>query len=88
MYPFLPPVVAKGSQGTMSLTKSTNSFPICMSAVTAPAPSFRAANSRAPRIAAILRTGVKVLLSDEPTEGLAPVIVQRIGDAGGVENVA
>ena len=44
------------------------------------APSCRAASSRCWPSPASCAPGAKLLLLDEPTEGLAPVIVQQIGN--------
>ena len=54
-------------------------FPNLRSAARARARGCPAASSRCWRSARILRTGARLLLLDEITEGLAPVIVQKLG---------
>ena len=73
----LPPVVSKGG---MSLDEIYELFPNLHERRNSPGTKLSGGEQQMLAIARILRTGVKVLLLDEPTEGLAPVIVQRIGD--------
>ena len=73
----LPPEVRAGRHS--SSTQIYELFPNLKERRASQGTSSRAASSRCWRSARILRTGATLLLLDETTEGLAPVIVQQIG---------
>ncbi|ANK94706.1 MULTISPECIES: ABC transporter ATP-binding protein [Rhizobium] len=73
----LPPIVAKGG---MTLDEIYELFPNLYERRGSPGTKLSGGEQQMLAIARILRTGVRLLILDEPTEGLAPVIVQRIGE--------
>ncbi|MEC7763536.1 MAG: ABC transporter ATP-binding protein [Pseudomonadota bacterium] len=71
----LPPIIAKGG---MSVDHIYELFPNIKERATSRGTQLSGGEQQMLAIARILRTGAKFLLLDEPTEGLAPVIVQQI----------
>jgi len=72
----LPPIVREGG---LSMQQIFELFPNLAERLKSQGTKLSGGEQQMLAIGRILRTGARLLLLDEPTEGLAPVIVQQIG---------
>jgi branched-chain amino acid transport system ATP-binding protein len=72
----LPPQIAPGGLSVESIFEL---FPNLKERLSSQGTKLSGGEQQMLAIGRILRTGAKLLLLDEPTEGLAPVIIQQIG---------
>jgi branched-chain amino acid transport system ATP-binding protein len=73
----LPPA---GSDSGWSLERVYESFPVLKERRKFPGTKLSGGEQQMLAIARVLRMGARLLLCDEPTEGLSPVLVRQIGD--------
>jgi branched-chain amino acid transport system ATP-binding protein len=73
----LPPEIRPGG---LTLDRIFELFPNVKERLSSPGGRLSGGEQQMLAIGRILRTGARLLLLDEPTEGLAPVIIQQIGN--------